>query len=894
MCRHGVTVEHRRAETMTLQVDRHVDTTGCRVKHSDQMLNDGVPRRGERPVGVRRPDSLLTPGWPLIAAFAGIPLWWVLGLTQLIFFVMAIPMVVYLLRLRSAATPHRFGVWLLFLVWLLFGALVLQVDAPGAIAGTSMARYFTFGYRYLWYLIGTVAMLYVLNTRTSMPTRRISTALSILFLTLVAGGYVGLLAPSLEFSTALELLIPRRFSSSGFVHDLVHARAAQVQTVLGGENARPSAPFAYTNTWGLGIALSVPFFVVEWWRRKGAWRLSVVPLLIVAAVPIIASLNRALWLALMVMVVFVAIRVALAGRLVVLAGLLVMGIAAGVLIWASPLGDLVSERLANPHSNEGRANLGALSLRSVIEGSPLVGFGTTRDVAGNFSSIAGGATDSCPGCSPPPLGTQGHLWLLVFGAGIGGAILFLTFFVANVRRSLRAASLDSIAALCSLVAFFVTLPFYDSGGFGVFVALVAVGVLAREQAVQRRPQLEQLVRKVARNSGLLLVCAAAGGALGVASHATLGSAARATQPVIVTEADVTGVPGVRPLSLDTEAKLATSTEVIDAIRYEVGAKSDVDVRDRLSISAQPNSRILRLTYTDRDPSVARRAVQTATDEYLALRQRLMTSSATSLSERSRDRLTELEAEFAPAVPGDDVLPSQLTETRAELLFRAQRGLADLSDVTPDSADAGRALSEPRVQTSADALFVRVASGLAIGTLVGVALLLVTDRRRTRLGAEPESLLEPYDLPIVTRISARAVVERFDSGLLPAQRATATYLPLAGVLADPASKLSASLARQLEASLTRPDDRAGPRVLIVAEEASRFEAIVQLLQSCENTGLDPVGMILVVGAPRRNRPTTLDRRRSPEPGSARRSHRSGDTESGEVVGSWGPPVAEPSA
>jgi len=821
------------------------------------MLNGGVPRRGERPGRARRPDALPAPGWPLIAAFAGIPIWWILGLTQIIFFVMAAPMMLHLLRLRSVATPHRFGFWLLFLVWLLFGALVLQVDAPGAVAGTNMARYFTFAYRFLWYVIGTVAMLYVLNTRTSVPTRRISTALSFLFLTLVAGGYLGLLAPRLEFATALELLMPRSISSNDFVHQLVHARAAQVQTILGGESARPSAPFAFTNTWGLGIALSVPFFVVEWWRRSGAWRLSVLPLLLVAAVPIISSLNRALWLALLVMAAFVAIRFALVGRLVVLAGLLTVGIGAGVVIWMSPLGDLVSERLANPHSNEGRANLGALSFRSVIEGSPLVGFGTTRDVAGNFSSIAGGATVDCPGCSPPPLGTQGHLWMLAFGAGIGGAILFLAFFVANIRRNLRASSLDSIAALCSLAAFFVTLPFYDSGGFGVFVALVAVGILIREQSIQRRPQLEQVVRKVARNSGLLVVCVAAGGLLGVVSHATLGSAAQATQPVLVPEADVTGVPGVRPFSLDTEATLARSTMVIEAIRDEIGGESDLHVRDRLSITAQPNSRILRLTYVDRDPAVARRAVQTATDEYLALRQRLISSAANSLSTRSSDRLAELEAEFAPSVIGDASLTSELTETRAELLFRAQRGLAGMTGEAPDPTDFGRPLSEPRVRTSTDELLVRVASGLAIGTLVGVALLLVTDRRRNRLGGEPEALLAPYDLPIVMRISARAVMERSDHGLLPAQRAAATYLPLAGVLADPASTLSASLAHELEAGLERPVDRAGPRVLIVAEEASRFAVIVQLLESCENNGLDPVGMILIVGAPSLDRPATAN-------------------------------------
>ncbi len=39
--------------------------------------------------------------------------------------------------------------------------------------------------------------------------------------------------------------------------------------------------------------------------------------------------------------------------------------------------------------------------------SPLVGLGSTRDVQGNFNTIAGGATEMPP-MHPPALGTQGQ------------------------------------------------------------------------------------------------------------------------------------------------------------------------------------------------------------------------------------------------------------------------------------------------------------------------------------------------------------------------------------------------------------------------------------------------------------------------------------------------------
>ncbi len=150
-------------------------------------------------------NSPLTPGWPIVTALVGLPLWWVLGLTQLIFFLMAVPMAIYLLRLRVIATPRSFGIWLLLLVWMLAGLFVLQVDAPGAVPGGSSSRYLTFAYRGGWYVVATIAMLYVINTRHVFSTSRVSGALSYAFLIFIAGGYLGILLPSLEFPSLLRV-----------------------------------------------------------------------------------------------------------------------------------------------------------------------------------------------------------------------------------------------------------------------------------------------------------------------------------------------------------------------------------------------------------------------------------------------------------------------------------------------------------------------------------------------------------------------------------------------------------------------------------------------------------------------------------------------------------------
>ncbi len=491
------------------------------------------------------PDVFL-PGWPLITALVGLPLWWVLGFTQVAFFVLAIPMAVHLLRLRVVQAPRGFGIWLLFLAWLLAGLFVIRVQAPGTLATAGLGPYLTFGYRFGWYAVGTVALLYVANTRSILSTERIAGALSYVFLTIVAGGYLGLLLPRLEFASALEAVLPTRLASEQFVRDLVHAQTAQVQTFLGGEDARPSAPFRYTNQWGLCIALTLPFFITEWWQRGGRWRAALGPLGVIAAVPIILSLNRGLWAALLVMIAFYGLRTAIDGRFTVVIGLAVVAVIAAVFIAVSPAGDLISQRLNTPHSNETRENLSVLSVQSTLDGSPFIGFGSTRNVPGNFNSIAGGATEDCPRCSPPPLGTGGQLWLLVFGGGLGALTFFVAFFGLTFWRHFRDASPYSLASLCSLVALFVTMPVYTSVGFGVYVALIGVGLLSREEPLMRRPPLGQLLRKLGRNSGLVLLVAAIGGMVGIGVQAVWGTHSSATQSVLVPQADLTGVQGRGP------------------------------------------------------------------------------------------------------------------------------------------------------------------------------------------------------------------------------------------------------------------------------------------------------------------------------------------------------------
>ena len=423
----------------------------------------------------------LPDGWPLSVLYLGFPLWWLLGLGSLSFLLASIPMALFLIGQSRVAAPPGFGLWLAFLLVVLSGVAVLVVDAPGAIPGGEWTRSLTYGYRAAWYLALTVVLLYVGNIpERNLPTQRIVRLLGVLFIYTVLGGYLGLLLPRLSMTSPIEMLAPASLGQNAFFQSLVHPVTAQIQSFLGYEEARPAAPFAHSNDWGANFGLLLPFFVLGWLGPNAGWRRYVAPLILAAAtVPVAYSLNRALWGGLAVVALFLLGRLALTGRiswLLVATSVVALAVFA---VAASPLASLIQERLATPHSNEARANLSQLTVQSALQGSPIIGYGSTRDVPGNFNSIAGGATEDCPRCSPPALGTQGHAWLVIFCQGVLGAFLFFGFIGVRAAAHLRERSPLPLAGLSTIVFLGVIVWFYDLLDAALFTLMIVLGLLWR-------------------------------------------------------------------------------------------------------------------------------------------------------------------------------------------------------------------------------------------------------------------------------------------------------------------------------------------------------------------------------------------------------------------------------
>jgi hypothetical protein len=459
------------------------------------MLPAGTSRRRpRRPRRWTRALAVTHPAWPVAALIAGYPLWWALGFGDFIFIAMAIPMVIRMATWRASRgrpirVPPGFGWWALFLVCAAAGAATLSLTAPETITSAVGSRLLSFGVRMASYLSVTVLLLYTGNlTERELPRQRLAWLLGFAAIYTTVGGMAGVFAPSLSFSSPLLLLLPHHVQSNPYILAEMHPTLAQVQNVLGGTNGRPDAPFPYTNTWGNCIAVLLPWLITAWWiRGTRRQRRIAVAVLAISIVPILYSLNRGLWLALVFSVVYLGVRLAAKGNVTLLATICSGVILAVVIVLVTPLQGLISARLANGHSD---ARRGQTALLSVLDAraSPLIGFGDTRHEAGSVSSIAVGRTAKCPQCGQVSVGNNGQLWLLLICSGFLGAALYLGFFVHGTLRFWHDGTPEGIAGVLVLLLTFVFMIAYDAVGAPLGFTMLAYALLWRNEQARRERQ----------------------------------------------------------------------------------------------------------------------------------------------------------------------------------------------------------------------------------------------------------------------------------------------------------------------------------------------------------------------------------------------------------------------
>jgi hypothetical protein len=425
------------------------------------------------------------PRWPLFGLIVLYPVWWALGVTAFIYILFAIPAAMFLSRRRPLRLPPGFILWALFLVWVSVGVIMVNADAPDTLPVDNKARYLSFGLRVLGYLAVTVLMVYAGNmTERELPRLKLMRWLGALFVTTVVGGLAGTFFPYFSYTSPIARLLPSFLRNSAYVRQLLKPAVAQVQDVLGYSSPRPMAPFEYTNAWGNNFSMLLIWFVLGWCVYGTAkHRIVAVPLLLVSIIPVVYSLNRGLWIGLGISAVYVAARLAMRSKLAGLAYLLVGLALLGVLVIATPLSNLLSERLDNPHSNDIRASLSQASIHGALE-SPVFGWGSTRATVGSGRSISIGKSADCARCGNRVIGSTGEFWLVLFTNGFVGAGLYVGFFLYAIWRYRGDHSVLGIAGGLGVVLPLFYMFVYNALTSPLFFYLLSAAFLWRNDQIR--------------------------------------------------------------------------------------------------------------------------------------------------------------------------------------------------------------------------------------------------------------------------------------------------------------------------------------------------------------------------------------------------------------------------
>jgi hypothetical protein len=444
-------------------------------------------RRWREPVASARQGVLArNPAWPVTALLAGYPLWWLLGLADFMWIILAIPMAFRMAAWaargsRRIRTPPGFGIWVLFLVAAGAGVMVLSLTAPGTVVSPVSHRILSYADRTATYLGLTVLLLYVGNlTEAELPRRRLAWLFGLIAVYATVGGLAAMAAPHLQFSSPALLLLPKSAQSNTFIQASMHPGLAQVQNVLGEAKGRPKAPFDYTNTWGDCLTIMVPWLLAAWWpggtRRQ---RLIAAVTTAVCIVPLLYSLNRTCWIGVGLGVAYLAVRLAARGRVAMLAGICAALALVGILVLVTPLNSLVTGRLTSQKNSDNlRSSLDTLAIRDAAS-SPIIGYGDTRQQQGSDKSVAVGPTAKCKNCGQQEVGSTGQFWLLLVCNGFAGTALYVGFFGYGVWRFRRDRTAYGIAGSLALLLGFVYMISYDAVGAPLGFTMLAYAMLWR-------------------------------------------------------------------------------------------------------------------------------------------------------------------------------------------------------------------------------------------------------------------------------------------------------------------------------------------------------------------------------------------------------------------------------
>ncbi|HUZ83742.1 MAG TPA: O-antigen ligase family protein [Gaiellales bacterium] len=354
-------------------------------------------------------------GWQAYAIFLSLPVMWFLGLSFFQWPLIVFPLVIPLARAGNLRVPRRFGMWLLFMAWVVLSAVELH----------SGSRAIAWAWRGSFYITATILFLYIYNSPESrLPKRAVVNAIAGYWVAIVAGGWFGVLFPNVQIISPAEHIFPKSLLHNTYFYSHTHLQFAQVQHFLGFREGRPQTFFPYTNAWGSTFAMLAPIAIAAFIGTKNrTWRRVLMVTMAAAVVPVIFSLDRGEWLSLLVALVYAAARLGARRDFRVVAGVAMSFVTVAMLILLTPLGGLVTGRFTHKTGDASRIARDQTA-QAQSASSPWFGYGAPQQQTAITHT-------------QKSVGTESEIFLILYSHGYPALFLIVFWFAYVVFRSGR-------------------------------------------------------------------------------------------------------------------------------------------------------------------------------------------------------------------------------------------------------------------------------------------------------------------------------------------------------------------------------------------------------------------------------------------------------------------------
>lgn len=370
-------------------------------------------------------------------------------------------MVHYLLRRgrHRVTVPRGFGLWFVFLLFMLMS--VVMIDSGGRMVG--------FVQRALSYGAVTVMFIYCYNARAQLTVDSLMRSLMWFWVTMVTGGFIGLILPSLTITTPVAWIMPQSLLNNELVAEMAYRRFTQYNpTGYLQISPRPSMPYLYTNGWGLGYALLTPMVIMYRQRVGRVLRIFLSIMLPLSFIPAGLSLNRGMFVGLGVAALAVGLWSLYQRQFRVTFALLGLGLVGLLAVTVLPILDRLEHRLGVSSTTEDRFALYVEAIQRTTQ-SPILGFGAPRPSV-------------MPGI--PSVGTQGQFWMVMFSHGFIALTAFVLTLVWMAATSLKQAirSRDLLLFTFAIVPLnaLVAMLFYSLLNTNIMIVFACIALVLRE------------------------------------------------------------------------------------------------------------------------------------------------------------------------------------------------------------------------------------------------------------------------------------------------------------------------------------------------------------------------------------------------------------------------------